>query len=137
MLHVNITFCVCDSLPAGGADDAQLDSNGVLGALEFDSVSPLARGGFTLLLAVHPARAGILSDLVRRLGVVCDVQYRVPLPKFAFALASGVSAIVLGVLSLSFFRLNYFQVFYYAHYTFIGARSRCLRVSRSRQWAFA
>jgi predicted ferric reductase len=86
--------------------------------LEFDETILFHRwlGALTLtLLAVH----GLAYFPIWFDDWASFVTNRVPLPKFAFALASGVSAIVIGVLSLSFFRRNYFQVFYYAHYTFI------------------
>lgn len=86
--------------------------------LEFDETILFHRwlAGWTLLLlAVH----GIAYFPIWFDDWDAFVAYRVPLPKFAFALASGVSAIVIGVMSLPFFRRNYFQVFYWVHYTFI------------------
>jgi hypothetical protein len=48
------------------------------------------------------------------------VQYRVPLPKFAYALVSGIGSLLLAIFSLEYFRRNYFQVFYWSHYLFLA-----------------
>jgi predicted ferric reductase len=48
------------------------------------------------------------------------VQYRVPLPKFAYALISGIGSLLLAIFSLEYFRRNHFQIFYWSHYLFLA-----------------